>query len=214
MTWALYTSVLNSQVPATTDPDTPIHSVSWLEAVAWCNTLSEISGLSPAYTRSGTNCRWDVSADGYRLPTEAEWEWACRAGTSGPHYGPLAEIAWTDADHVTAPQPVERKQPNAYGCFDMLGNVWEWCWDYVDPGRYSDYRVLRGGGWADKHWSIRAGARRGTMPGATLDDVGFRLAQGAVGKSGAHAAQGWSRQVDQDRAHLGQVPLGWTPLRT
>lgn len=191
----------------------PVHSVSWLEAASWCNAVSNVSGLSPAYTISGTDVTWDVSAEGFRLPTEAEWEWACRGGTTGPRYGPLREIAWTADDGIDGPQQVGIKRPNSFGVFDTLGNVWEWCWDYVDTARYADYRTLRGGGWADKHWSTRASVRRGSMPGAQLDDVGFRLAQGGVGDAEDHAAQGWSHQADLQRGALrGQTPFGWTPL--
>lgn len=215
VTWELYTHTLERQLPGGEEAGAPAHSISWLSAVTWCNTLSLRAGLTPAYDFSDAGVLWDVSAEGYRLPTEAEWEWACRAGSTGPHYGPLKEIAWTAADAVTSAQPVGRKQPNTFGLFDMLGNVWEWCWDYSDPARYADYRILRGGGWADKHWSVRASVRRGSMPGARLDDVGFRLARGAVGKTGEQAGQGWSRQADRQRAQLtGPVPLGWTPLRT
>lgn len=214
VTWALYSSVLRKDVPKGEAPGTPVHSVSWLDAAHWCNALSIASALSPAYDLDDDDILWDVSADGFRLPTEAEWEWACRAGTTGPHYGPLTEIAWTEADEVTTAQRVERKQPNAFGLFDMLGNVWEWCWDYSDPARYADYRVLRGGGWADKHWSVRASVRRGTTPGAQLDDVGFRVAQGATGDAGDQAGQGWSQRADEELAKIiGAVPFGWTPLR-
>ena len=82
---------------------------------------------------------------------------------------------------VSGPQPVARKAPNAYGLFDMLGNVWEWVWDYADTARYADYRTLRGGGWADRPWSCRASVRRGSAPDAVLEDVGFRVARGVVG---------------------------------
>ncbi|MFT0847673.1 SUMF1/EgtB/PvdO family nonheme iron enzyme [Actinomycetaceae bacterium L2_0104] len=123
-------------------------------------------------------------------------------------------MAWTDADAITGAQPVGQKQPNAFGLFDMLGNVWEWCWDYSDPARYADYRVLHGGGWADKHWSVRASVRRGSMPGARLDDVGFRFVQGSVGDASDHAAQGWSQHADCEHAQInGPLPIGWTPLR-
>lgn len=212
VTWALFASVLNVPVPDGQGPDTPVHSVSWIDAVTWCNALSARSGAPSAYRLDGDDVAWDVASDGFRLPTEAEWEWACRAGTSGPRYGPLADIAWTEADAVAAPQRVGAKLPNAFGLTDMLGNVWEWCWDYCDPARYADYRVLRGGGWADKHWSVRASVRRGSMPTAELDDVGFRVVRGAV-EGPADAAQGWSQRADQERASPATVPFGWTPLR-
>lgn len=215
VTWALYSHVIGEPVPDGEDDTAPAHSISWLEAVTWCNRLSSMAGVASAYEINGTDVSWNVSADGFRLPTEAEWEWACRAGSTGPHYGPLPDIAWGDSDAIAGPQSVGQKMPNAFGLFDMLGNVWEWCWDYSDPARYGNYRVLRGGGWADKHWSVRASVRRGSMPGAMLDDVGFRVAQGIAGEAGADAGQGWSLAADRDRASIGGLlPLGWTPLGT
>ncbi len=215
VTWRLYSQVREQHVPEAVDPDAPVHSLSWLDAVDWCNSLSARAGLDPVYDVRGGDVSWDVGADGFRLPTEAEWEWACRAGTTGPRYGPLSQIAWSDDDAVTSAQRVGQKRPNEFGAYDMLGNVWEWCWDYADPARYGDYRALRGGGWADQHWSVRASVRRGSMPGARRDDIGFRLAQGAAGDNGDHAGQGWSRQADVDRARTrGARPVGWTPLRT
>ena len=112
------------------------------------------------------------------------------------------------------PQPVAVKAPNAFGLFDTIGNLWEWCWDYADTARYGDYRSLRGGGWADRAWSCRASVRRGSAPDAVLEDVGFRMARGAVGESGASEAQGWSAVADRERAVTAwPLPLGWTPLR-
>ncbi len=70
--------------------------------------------------------------------------------------------AWTAADQVDGPQDVARKAANPFGVFDMIGNVWEWCWDYADSARYGDYRSLRGGGWADREWSCRSSVRRGS----------------------------------------------------
>lgn len=192
----------------------PVRGVSWIEAVRWCNTASIAENLDPAYRIGCATVFWDVGSDGYRLPAEAEWEWACRAGTEGPRYGEVGDIAWTEKDGLDGPAPVATKQPNAFGLYDMLGNVWEWCWDYADPARYADYCSLRGGGWADKTWSCRASVRRGSMPTARLDDVGFRVARGAMEPSGDDEVQGWSHQRDVARASItGPIPYGWTPLR-
>lgn len=194
--------------------DRPVNSVTWLEAIRLCNRLSAAHGLRPAYAINDQQVHWNVRANEFRLPTEAEWEYACRAGTIGAHYGDLRKIAWTSLDNVDEPQPVRQKQPNAFGMYDMLGNVWEWCWDYLDPGRYGDYRVFRGGSWADPPWSVRASARRGSAPDAVVDGTGLRLAQGPVGTSGADEAQGWSADQDRARASIsGPLPAGWTPLR-
>lgn len=193
-------------------PRRPAVDLSWLRAVRLCNAASEWEGLDPAYTFDGEEVTWHVDADGYRLPTEAEWELACRAGSTGPHYGPLAEVAWTAADGIRHPQDVGGKLPNLHGLFDTLGNAWEWCWDYLDPARYRDYRVFRGGGFADDAWSVRAGTRRGGAPRMHHDDLGVRLARG--GFDDADQAQGWSAAADRERAlGDGAVPPGWTPLR-
>jgi formylglycine-generating enzyme len=153
----------------------PVVSVSWWDAVRYCNALSERTGRSPVYALSGEDVEWDAGADGYRLPTEAEWEHACRAGTTGPRYGTLDDIAWHRGNSGDRVHEVGGKQPNAWGLHDMLGNVWEWCWDRYDPAVYGTYRVLRGGGWFDEHWSCRASVRRRSHPTLRLDDVGFRV---------------------------------------
>ncbi|MFJ4234121.1 formylglycine-generating enzyme family protein [Cellulosimicrobium cellulans] len=193
--------------------DVPVHGVTWFEAVLWCNAASRVAGLDPAYRVEGRDVHWDVRSAGYRLPTEAEWEHACRGGTSGPRYGPVGAVAWTADDGGDGPRPVATRLPNAFGLHDTLGNVWEWCWDYADTARYGEYRSLRGGGWADRPWSVRAGVRRGSAPDARIEDVGLRVAQGAVGEPGVPAAQGWSDAADRARAQVpGLLPLGWTPL--
>jgi len=193
-------------------PLRPATDVSWLRAIRFCNALSEWEGLEHAYAFDGLDVRWDATSDGYRLPTEAEWEYACRAGSTGPHYGPLADVAWTAADGVTTPQRVGLKLPNLNGMFDTLGNTWEWCWDLLDPARYDDYRVFRGGGFADDAWSVRASTRRGGAPGMHHEDVGFRVARG--GFDDEDAAQGWSLAADVERATIdGPLPPGWTPRR-
>ncbi|MEU4619936.1 SUMF1/EgtB/PvdO family nonheme iron enzyme [Actinoplanes sp. NPDC023801] len=193
----------------------PVESVSWWDALRFCNALSGRDGLTPAYLLSapaaatsrpvpgslppggpiernhrlppedgllpGGDIRggvtWDRAADGYRLPTEAEWEHACRAGTAGPRYGPLDEVAWHRGNAGAGPHEVGTLRPNPWGLHDMLGNVWEWCWDFYDPEVYGSYRVLRGGGWFDEHWSCRASVRRRSHPTLRLDDVGFRIAR-------------------------------------
>ncbi|MEV6071156.1 formylglycine-generating enzyme family protein [Nocardia sp. NPDC052001] len=154
----------------------PVESVSWWDAVRFCNLLSEQEGLAPAYRLfDGEGIEWESSANGYRLPTEAEWEHACRAGTTEPRYGDLDEIAWYRANSEERIHEVGGKQPNAWGLYDMLGNAWNWCWDIYDAEIYDTYRVLRGGGWYDEHWSCRASVRRRSHPTFRMDDVGFRI---------------------------------------
>ncbi|WP_040586555.1 formylglycine-generating enzyme family protein [Sciscionella marina] len=157
----------------------PVEGVSWWDAVRFCNTLSEQAGLTPAYRidfPAGLT-EWDTAANGYRLPTEAEWEHACRAGSTGPRYGELGEIAWYRDNSAERIHPVAGKRANAWGLYDMLGNTWDWCWDLYDPAVYGSYRVLRGGGWSDEHWSCRASVRRRSHPTFRIDDVGFRIAR-------------------------------------
>src|SRR5690625_4074430 len=196
------------------DGELPAVGLTWLDAITWCNSASAAQRLDSVYLVAGNDVAWNPSADGYRLPTEVEWVYACLGGTQGPRYGALAEIGWTAADEVDGPQPTATKKANNYGLFDTLGNVWEWCWDRLDAARYGDYRVLKGGGWADAEWSCRAGVRRGYAPDARVDDVGFRVARGAAAPIGqSDGGQGWSETADRQRASLnGPLPVGWTPL--
>jgi formylglycine-generating enzyme len=191
---------------------TPVVDISWLDAIAFCNSASVREGIAPAYSLDDGEVIWNTGSNGFRLPTEAEWEYACRAGTTGPHYGRLDFIGWTANDGVENPQDVGLKQANDFGLQDTLGNVWEWCWDLLDPARYDGYRVFRGGGFADKQWSVRASTRRGGAPGMSHPDVGLRLARGAF--ETRQAAQGWSAETDIQRgAVTGALPSGWTPRR-
>lgn len=187
VTQAQYARVTGRR-PSTAQGDRlPVEGVSWWDAVRFCNALSRREGLAPAYRlhadaqdAENEDVEWDASADGYRLPTEAEWEHACRAGTSGPRYGPLDEIAWHRRNSHERLHDVGGKRPNAWGLHDMLGGVWEWCWDRYDPEVYGTYRALRGGGWFDEHWSCRASVRRRSHPTFRTDDVGFRIARSAL----------------------------------
>ena len=166
------------------DLSRPVEQVTWYDAVLYCNVRSKIAGADTVYTYSGVtkqgyNCitlsgiSYDISKKGYRLPTEAEWEYACRAGTTttywwGTDTNGLGARAWTQQNSNSTPHPVASKLPNAYGLYDMTGNVWEWCndwWDATIPdtsaaARYrsaaqtnptgqstGSYRVLRGGSW-------------------------------------------------------------------
>lgn len=211
LTESMWFSMLDAGGPGS---ELPHHPVTWFGAVSWCNAASEAAGFEPAYTVSGRAVTWNPGAEGFRLPTEAEWEWAARAHTTTPVHGELADIAWISSDNVAGPQEVGQKSANAFGLHDMIGNVWEWCWDYADPARYGDYRSLRGAGWDDRPWSARASVRRGSAPDAVLEDVGFRVARGAVGEQGGQEAQGWSAAIDHERGNIkGPLPVGWTPLR-
>ncbi|MGP9022758.1 formylglycine-generating enzyme family protein [Streptomyces sp. BR1] len=182
VTQALYGQVAGGQPSTAHGDELPVEGVSWWDAVRFCNALSERDGFTPVYRlrADGDDIAWDVSADGYRLPSEAEWEHACRAGTAGPRYGPLDDVAWYRGNSDERVHEVGGKQPNPWGLHDMLGNVWEWCWDLYDPDVYGSYRVLRGGGWFDEHWSCRASVRRRSHPTFRVDDVGFRVARSVV----------------------------------
>jgi formylglycine-generating enzyme required for sulfatase activity len=117
----------------------PVNNVSWFDAIELCNRWSELAGLTPCYVIDGDNLTWDTTKDGYRLLTEAEWEYACRAGSEGrwcfgDEEEKLSNYAWFSANSNNQTQPVGQKRPNAWGIYDLHGNVWEWCWDW-----YSSY---------------------------------------------------------------------------
>ncbi|MGC7099577.1 formylglycine-generating enzyme family protein [Amycolatopsis lurida] len=179
VTQELYAAVTGEWPSAARGDRLPVESVSWLDAVRFCNALSERDGVTPVYRleADAEDVEWDTGADGYRLPTEAEWEHACRAGSTGPRYGPIDQIGWYRGNSGERVHEVGGKRPNAWGLYDTLGNVWEWCWDVYDAEVYGTYRVLRGGGWFDEHWSCRASVRRRSHPTFRVDDVGFRLAR-------------------------------------
>jgi formylglycine-generating enzyme required for sulfatase activity len=178
-----------------------VETVSWLDAVRFCNTLSEEEGLTPFYAIQGTTVSVpDWRGKGYRLPTEAEWEYACRAGSTAKYsFGDdpkeLKEHAWYDGNSKIngsyATRPVGEKRENKFGLFDMHGNVWEWCWDRYEQGYYeisSDVdprgpdsssalvRVLRGGSYLVSPTVLRA-AGRWLDPGFGYSSNGFRLAR-------------------------------------
>lgn len=178
--------------------DFPKVEVTWRQAVSFCNEMSLRDGFTPTYIITTLDppaqrrhswaphdepapdewcVTWNREANGYRLPTDAEWQVACRAGTTGPRYRDLDDIAWYADNSDGSLHPVAEKKPNSWGLFDTLGGVWEWCWDQYDAEVYGSYRIIRGGGWSDPHWSCRVGVRRKTNPQAAFDDLGFRLAR-------------------------------------
>ena len=170
-----------------TDPDpsasaaSPVVNVSWLDAIEVCNRLSERSGLEPAYSRApgGDEVVCDWAATGYRLPTEAEWQYACKAGTTGYRYAEIDDIAWFADNSGGRVHDVGCKAANPWGLHDMLGNVWEWCWDLYDEEVYGSYRIFRGGGWAEPARGCGASVRRRSHPTFAIDDLGLRLARTA-----------------------------------
>lgn len=173
--------VTQAQYAGSGTGELPAADVSWLDAVRFCNELSVAENLVPAYglvdgDRDGEQVTCDWSATGYRLPSEAEWEYACRAGSREARYGNLDEIAWYRDNSDGRVHEVGGKTPNRWGFHDLLGNVWEWTWD-LHSTAYGPYRVFRGGGAYDPPNACRAATRRKSHPTFHIDDLGFRLAQ-------------------------------------
>ncbi len=180
VTQALYFAVTGESPGTFKGDNRPVETVSWKDAVLFCNALSRKAGLEPSYALGSTDAAitFHPAADGYRLPTEAEWEYACKAGTTAARYGEINAIAWYKSNSAGTTQPVGLKAPNAWGLYDMLGNVWEWCTDVYDEQVYGSYRIFRGGGWADEARGCLATNRRRSHPTSfKIDDLGFRIAR-------------------------------------
>ena len=163
--------------------DLPVENVSWLDAVNFCNKMSEKDKRTPFYRINGTDVA-DVGGNGYRLPTEAEWEYACRAGMAGlfpwgDDIGKQGEHVWFSDNSDSKTHPVGQKRPNAWGLYDLLGNVWEWCADWCDVKYYASSpfvavdppgppraagRVIRGGGWCLSPHDCRSAFRGWNAP--------------------------------------------------
>jgi len=178
----------------------PVIEVTWYDAAAYCNWLSEKMGLTPCYRGSGKTIQCDFSANGYRLPTEAEWEYAARGGAKSLGFAYAGsdnpdEVAWYAANSGGVMHPVGQKKPNELGLYDMSGNLYEWCWDWYSADYYAaspaddpkgpasppvvltprgPERVRRSGSWREDAQSIRVAFR--SFDYATyVGDNGFRL---------------------------------------
>ncbi|WP_051286881.1 SUMF1/EgtB/PvdO family nonheme iron enzyme [Paenibacillus taiwanensis] len=179
VTVELYDAIMGNSPLSITANQTPVVNISWNEAISFCNLLSQRAGLNECYSVKNDSeeiiCNWE--ADGYRLPSEAEWQYACKAGTTGYRYGEIDKIAWYKDNAGGQIHKVGQKQPNAWGLYDMIGNVWEWCWDIYDEQVYGSYRIFRGGSWAEAERGCGASCRRRSHPTFAIDDLGFRLAR-------------------------------------
>jgi len=181
----------------------PVEQVRWSDAVKFCNQRSQAEKLRPCYDLKTWKCNFD--ADGYRLPTEAEWEYACRAGTTtafffGDNPSKLGDYAWFEKNSGGRPQAVGQKQPNAWGLYDICGNVWQWCNDFYKVDYYKESpekdprgpdegqtKVVRGGAWRFKPETCRSGYRYNENPGYAdvcfgYDIYGFRCLRKVTGE--------------------------------
>jgi formylglycine-generating enzyme len=181
VTQAAFEKLMGRNTSKWKGPRRPVERISWPSAAKYCNARSLKEGLQPCYDPDTLACDFDAS--GYRLPTEAEWEYACRAGTTsaysfGNDPGKLRQYAWYQDDSSKTTHRVGEKQPNPWGLSDMHGNVWEWCNDFYseqygpassgkDPHgpTTGEERVLRGGSWRDTAERCRAAARHSETPG-------------------------------------------------
>ena len=169
VTQAQWQALMEENLSEFKGPDRPVEQVSWNDAQAYIKAVNQTAGSRL-----------------FRLPTEAEWEYACRAGSRGQAYGPLDTSAWFSGNSEHATHAVGRLLPNAFGLQDMLGNVWQWCEDWYDVYRSApatdpqgptqgERRVFRGGSWFDGPTSVASGFRNWGDPDLRANNLGFRL---------------------------------------
>jgi len=183
--------LMGSNISVFKGDELPVESVSWFDAVAYCNQLSKIEQLPPCYQVSGTDVAWKdgVRCTGYRLPTEAEWEYAARAPTGTKYSGSdnPDEVAWYGSGAGNTTHAVKTKKANGRGIYDLTGNVWEWVWDwYVDKYELlsptdpmgpasGSLRVDRGGSWRADAGNVRVAHRSRYAPDSRDRNLGFRI---------------------------------------
>jgi formylglycine-generating enzyme required for sulfatase activity len=165
----------------------PVENISWMQAADYANRLSRADGLQECYGGDKLATFVGLDCKGYRMPTEAEWEYAARAGSTGPQYGDLGFIAWFRDNSNASTHPVAQKQPNAFGLYDMLGNVWEWTGDWyaenLTPASNpvgaatGTYRVFRGNSYDGHSTMMRVALRGYEKPDVQSFLLGVRLAR-------------------------------------
>jgi formylglycine-generating enzyme required for sulfatase activity len=200
VTQGQYEKLMNDNPSRWKGKTNPVEQMRWSDAVRYCNARSEAEGLEPCYDLNTWKCNF--AANGYRLPTEAEWEYACRAGTTTAYFfgddeSKLKVYAWYEDNSGGKPRPVGQKPANPWGLYDMHGNVWEWCNDFYKVDYYQESpkenprgpetgetKVLRGGAWKFSAESCRSGYRYNENPGYAdvcfgYDIYGFRCVKNA-----------------------------------
>jgi formylglycine-generating enzyme required for sulfatase activity len=196
-----YESVTHSNPSFFKGPNLPVERVSWYDAILYCNARSEREGFTPVYTIRDTEIIWDHDADGYRLPTEIEWEYACRAGTSTAfHTGNAIRVNQANFDgnypynrgpkenYRKSTLPVMSFTSNSWGLYDMHGNVYEWCWDQYNVssnsgnlnGSLNAPAVMRSGSWYSEARFLRSANRSSAARSARKNYIGFRVVRSAL----------------------------------
>lgn len=181
VTQGVYEKLMGVNPAAKKGHQLPVESISWLDAIEFCNKLSDMCNLQPAYiVMDKENVTWDKEANGYRLPTEAEWEFCSKGGMDFKFSGSddIDEVAWYGKNSNGTIHKVGRKKANAYGLYDMTGNVWEWCWD---PAFANDKSSCdKGGSFKNKAELCSTSAEDSTGKKSKYTNLGMRLVRGKI----------------------------------